>query len=111
MDRLGPKADRVVPVFITVDPKRDSPAVVKAFAAAFSPRLVGLTGSAEALAKAARAYRVYFAERSTGAGPEDYTLDHSSILYLMGPDGAFVAPIRADATGEQMAAELARLMK
>lgn len=111
MDRLGPKADRVVPVFITVDPKRDPPAVVKDFAAAFSPRLVGLTGSAEELAKAARAYRVYFAERRTGAGPNDYTMDHSSILYLMGPDGIFVAPIRAEATGEQMAADLTRLMK
>lgn len=111
MDRLGPKADRVVPIFITVDPKRDTPAAVKDFAAAFSPRLVGLTGSAEQLGQAARAYRVYFAERRTGPGPNDYTMDHSSILYLMGPDGAFVAPIRAEATGEQMAAELARLMK
>lgn len=111
MDRLGPKADRVVPVFITVDPKRDTPAVVKDFAAAFSPRVVGLTGDADALAKAARAYRVYFAERRTGAGPNDYTMDHSSILYLMGPNGQFVAPIRAEATGEQMAADLTRLMK
>lgn len=111
LDRLGPKADRVVPVFITVDPKRDTPAAVKEFAAAFSPRLVGLTGNAEELAKAARAYRVYFAERRTGTGPNDYTMDHSSILYLMGPDGQFVAPIRAEATGEQMATDLTRLMK
>lgn len=111
LDRLGPKADRVVPVFITVDPKRDTPIVVKEFAAAFSPRLIGLTGSAEQLGKAARAYRVYFAERRTGTGPNDYTMDHSSILYLMGPNGAFVAPIRAEATGEQMAADLTRLMK
>ncbi len=111
MDRLGRKADRIVPIFITVDPQRDSPAVVKDFAAAFSPRLVGLTGSVEQLGKAARAYRVYFAERRTGTGPNDYTMDHSSILYLMSPDGGFVAPIRADASGEQMAAELTRLMK
>jgi len=111
LDRLGAKADRIVPVFISVDPKRDMPATVKEFAAAFSPRLVGLTGSAEQVGKVARAYRVYFAERRTGPGPNDYAMDHSSILYLMGPDGAFIGPLRAEATGEQMAAELARLMK
>ncbi len=111
LDRLGAKADRVVPVFITVDPKRDTPAAVKEFAAAFSPRMVGLTGSAEQIGKAARAYRVYYAERRTGPGPNEYSMDHSSILYLMGPDGAFVGPIRAEASGAQMAADLERLVK
>jgi protein SCO1 len=111
IDRLGPKADRVVPVFITVDPKRDTPAVVKEFSAAFSPRIVGLTGSAEEIAKAERAYRVYAAERHTGPGVNDYTMDHSSILYLMGPDGNFLTPIRAEETGEQIAAELSRFVR
>jgi len=111
LDRLGAKADRIVPVFISIDPKRDTPGVVKEFAAAFSPRLVGLTGNAEQVGKVARAYRVYFAERRTGPGVNDYAMDHSSILYLMGPDGAFIGPLRAEATGEQMAAELARLVK
>lgn len=111
LDRLGPKADRVVPIFITVDPKRDTPEAVKQFAAAFSPRMVGLTGNAEQVGQAARAYRVYYAERRTGDGPNDYSMDHSSILYLMGPDGRFVAPIRAEGTGEQIAADLERLVK
>jgi protein SCO1/2 len=111
LDRLGTKADRLAPIFITVDPKRDTPAAVKQFAAAFSPRLVGLTGSAEQVGAAARAYRVYYAERRTGDGPNDYAMDHSSILYLMGPDGRFIAPIRAEETGEQIAADLTRLMK
>jgi len=108
MDKLGPKADRVQPLFITVDPKRDTPAVVKQYAAAFGHRVIGLTGSAEQIAKVAKEYRVYYAEHRTGPGPDDYAMDHSSILYLMGPDGAFVAPVRADQSGDEMAATLAK---
>lgn len=110
LDRLGTKADRVQPIFITVDPKRDRPAVVKDYAAAFGPRVAGLTGSAEQIAAVAKAYRVYYAEHRNGPGPDDYTMDHSSILYLMGPDGRFVAPIRADQSGPDMAAALAKLI-
>ncbi len=108
MDRLGPKADRLRPVFITVDPARDTPAVVKQYVAAFGPRLVGLTGSPEAIAQVAREYRVYYAVHTTGGNPGDYTVDHSSVLYLIDPEGRFVAPIRADATGSDMAAAIAR---
>ena len=110
LDRLGPKADRLQPLFITIDPKRDTPAVVKQYAAAFSPRLIGLTGSPEQIAQVANAYRVYYAEHRTGPGPGDYTMDHSSILYLMGPDGRFIAPIRADETAADMAADIAKSM-
>jgi protein SCO1/2 len=110
LDRLGAKADRVQAIFITVDPKRDTPAVVKQYTAAFSPRLLGLTGTPEEIAQVAQEYRVYYAEHRTGPGPNDYAMDHSSILYLMGPDGRFIAPVRADETGPQIAAELSRLM-
>jgi protein SCO1 len=110
LDHLGGKADRLQPVFITVDPKRDTPAVVKQYVAAFTPRLIGLTGSDEQIATVAREYRVYYAEHRTGPGPNDYSMDHSSVLYLMGPDGRFIAPIRADEDGSQMAADLGRLM-
>lgn len=110
MDKLGAKADRLQPLFITVDPKRDSPAVVKQFAAAFGPRVQGLTGSAAQIATVAREYRVYYAEHRTGPGPDDYTMDHSSVLYLMGPDGRFIAPIRADMTADRMAEALAKLI-
>lgn len=111
LDRLGDKANRVVPILISVDPKRDTPAAMKQYVAAFSPRMVGLTGTPEQAAAAARAYRVYYKENRTGPGPNDYTMDHSSILYLMGPDGAFISPLRADATGEQLAADLTRYLK
>jgi protein SCO1 len=110
LDRLGGKADRLQAIFITVDPKRDTPAAVKQYVAAFTPRLIGLTGSDEQIAKVAQEYRVYYAEHRTGSGPNDYTMDHSSVLYLMGPDGKFIAPIRADMDGAKMAADLDRLM-
>jgi protein SCO1/2 len=110
LDKLGAKADRLQPLFVTVDPKRDTPPVVKQYAAAFGPRIIGLTGSAEQIAAAAKAYRVYYAEHRTGTGPDDYSMDHSSVLYLMGPDGRFIAPLRADQTGPEMAAALTKLM-
>jgi protein SCO1/2 len=110
MDKLGPKADQIQPLFITVDPERDTPAVVKQFAAAFSPRLIGLTGSPEQIATAAKEYRVYYAKHVTGPGPNDYSMDHSSVLYLMGRDGKFIAPLRADQDGPEIAAQLKKLM-
>jgi protein SCO1/2 len=110
LDKLGPDAAKLRPVFITVDPKRDTPTVVQRYVAAFSPAITGLTGTPEQIAQVAKEYRVYYAEHRTGPGPEDYAMDHSSVLYLMGPDGSFVAPIRADATGDEMAANLRRLM-
>ena len=110
MDRLGTKADRVQPVFISVDPERDTPAAMKQYVAAFTPRLIGLTGTPDEVAKVAKEYRVYYAVHRTGSGPNDYTVDHSSILYLMGPDGKFIAPIRADESGAQMAADISKLV-
>jgi protein SCO1 len=110
MDRLGPEASRIRPLFITVDPKRDTPAVVKQYAAAFGPSIEGLTGTAAQIAQVAREYRVYYAEHRTGPGLDDYSMDHSSVLYLMGPDGAFVAPMRADQSGDEIAANLKKLM-
>ena len=95
LDRLGPKADKIQALFISVDPARDTPQVVKQYAAAFGPRIKGLTGSPAQIEIAGKAYRVYYKEHRTGTGPGDYTMDHSSVLYLMGPDGAFISPVRA----------------
>jgi protein SCO1/2 len=110
LDRLGAKAARVQPLFITVDPKRDDPAAVRQYAAAFGPAMIGLTGTPAQVEAVARAYRVYFRENRTGPGANDYTVDHSSMLYLMGPDGTFVAPIRAEQPPEAIAAALGRLI-
>lgn len=110
IDKLGPAASKVVPIFISVDPKRDTPDVVKKYAAAFGPSIVGLTGKPDEISKVAKEYRVYYAEHKTGPGPMDYSVDHSSVLYLMDPEGNFVAPLRADETGDALADKLKRLM-
>jgi protein SCO1/2 len=88
LQRLGPEAERVVPIFVTIDPGRDTPRVLKAYLKAFGPRFVGLTGDAKAVAAAARAYRVYYRKRPLSGG---YAMDHSNHIYLMGPDGKFIA--------------------
>ncbi|MGH7044102.1 MAG: SCO family protein [Acetobacteraceae bacterium] len=110
LGKLGPKAARVVPVFITVDPARDTPAVVGRYTALFSPRIVGLTGSAAQIAHVAGEYHVYYAKHVTGPGPDDYSMDHSSVLYLMGPNGQFVAPVAAESSVKAMTASLERLV-
>ena len=81
---LGPKADKVTPVFITVDPERDTAKALKDYAANFTPRLVMLTGSPADIAAVAKEYRVYYAK--AGEGP-NYAMDHTAGIYLMGPDG------------------------
>jgi len=110
LDKLGPQAKLLTPIFITVDPQRDTPAVMKQYTAAFTPQLVGLTGTPEQIAKVAKEYHVYYAIHRTGPGPDDYSVDHSSVLYLMDPKGNFVAPVRADDSGDELAAELRRLL-
>lgn len=105
------------PIFITVDPARDSPAIMGEYVAAFHPDLIGLTGSAEAIAAVTTAYRVYFARSAdsepgeTGsAGGNDYMMDHSSVIYLMGPDGRYVDHFTTLATPRDIAARLRPLL-
>jgi len=88
LERLGPGAERVVPIFITIDPERDTTHVLKSYLKAFGPRFIGLTADAKAVAAAAHAWRVYYRKRPLGGG---YAMDHSSHIYLMGPDGRFIA--------------------
>lgn len=90
IDRLGKDADKITPVFITIDPERDTVEVMAQYVANFSPRLVGLTGSPEDIAKVAKAYRVYYARAKDSGEASEYLMDHTSIIYLMGPNGEFV---------------------
>jgi protein SCO1/2 len=110
LDKLGPKAKDLQPLFITVDPQRDTPDVMKQYTEAFSSALIGLTGTPDQIANVASEYRVYYARHQTGPGPNDYAMDHSSVIYLMGPDGRFIAPIRADESGDEMAAAIGKLV-
>lgn len=104
LNLLGGRADRVAPLFITVDPKRDTPDVMAAFVAAFHPRLIGLTGSEDDIAAAAQAFRVYYRRTDDAAAPAGYLMAHSGYIYLMAPDGRFEAVFRED---RETAAELA----
>jgi len=105
LDRLGPQARQVVPVFITVDPERDTPAALAEYVKLFDERLVGLTGSKEQIAAAAKSYRVYYA-RAKAKDTADYLMDHSSFIYLIGPDGGFRALFRHGMAAQEMADSL-----
>ncbi len=89
LDKLGGTADQVQPIFVTIDPERDTAKTMATYVANFHPKLIGLTGSAEDIAKIAKAYRVYYARAKDDGSSSEYLMDHSSIYYLMGPDGAF----------------------
>jgi cytochrome oxidase Cu insertion factor (SCO1/SenC/PrrC family) len=89
LQALGPKASDVQPIFITIDPARDNPAHLKDYVENFFPGMVGLTGSEDAVKKAADAYRVYYRKATDGDSTE-YLMDHSSIVFLMGRDGNYL---------------------
>ncbi|WP_426958755.1 SCO family protein [Muricoccus radiodurans] len=105
MDLLGAQADQVQPLFITVDPERDTPAKLAEYVALFHPRITGLTGTPEQIAAAARAFRVYYA-KSTPQGSSEYLMDHSAFTYLLGRDGRLRSLFRPGATPEEMAAAI-----
>jgi cytochrome oxidase Cu insertion factor (SCO1/SenC/PrrC family) len=109
LDKLGAKAAKVQPIFITVDPARDTPAVLKRYVANFHPSLIGLTGSAAEIAAAARAYRVYYAKADSAAGA-DYLMDHSGFIYLMGPDGKYLTLLTPQSDAKEMADRIARFI-
>ncbi|MDZ7754205.1 MAG: SCO family protein [Gammaproteobacteria bacterium] len=89
---LGPRAEQVVPVFVSVDPARDTPERLREYVRWFHPAIKGLTGSPEALLQVARQYRVQFSVNDTGAS-EDYTVDHGSSIYVIGTDGRLMRMI------------------
>lgn len=109
VELLGEDASKVQPIFITVDPERDSPEVVKAYAANFGAGMIGLTGTPEQVAQAARAYRVYYRKASSESAT-DYLMDHSSIIYLMGPDGRFLTHFSRGAAPADMAQAIRRFL-
>jgi protein SCO1/2 len=102
-------AERVQPVFITVDPARDTPEVMRAYVVAIHPRLIGLTGSEEEIRAVARAYRVQRRKVRLGAGdPLDYTVDHSSPVYVLGPSGEPLAQLSPTVDAAEMTELLRR---
>jgi len=111
LDMLGEDAKEFAPIFITVDPERDTPEAMGDYAAAFHPQLVGLTGTVEQVAAAAKAYRVYFAKvQEEGDDPEDYLMDHSAYIYVMDRDGKYVAHFPHGTDPGEMAKKLLELL-
>lgn len=108
MDALGDDASLVQPILVTVDPERDTPQVLADYVAPFNAagaNIVGLTGTPEEIAAVETLYRAYARKVETGEG--DYTMDHSAIIYLMGPDGGFLTLFDGSDAPDAMAAEIA----
>ncbi len=110
LGRLGGKAALVQPLFITIDPVRDTQAVLHHYVHAFSPRLLGLTGTPAELRRVADEYRIVSVLHREAGDTRGYALDHSSVVYLMAPDGRFLAPIPAAAGEMVMARAIGRYL-
>jgi cytochrome oxidase Cu insertion factor (SCO1/SenC/PrrC family) len=108
--KLGTKAQRITPIFISVDPQRDTPEKLAAYVKNFDPRLVGLTGTPEEIAAVAKAYKVYYAKVPSKERPDDYTMDHTSIIYVMDPKGEFVTHFTPSTSVNDMAAKLDKIL-
>lgn len=108
MRALGKDADRTKAVFITVDPERDTPAVLKDYLSSFDPHLIGATGDRKSIDAAEKAYRVYSKKIPTKNG--DYSMDHTALVYLMDKQGRFVAPFSLKRSPEAAAADLRKYM-
>ncbi len=115
LDKLGPRANRIQPIFVTVDPKRDTPEKLKSYLSSFDARppstrlnFVGLTGTDEEIAEAAKAYRVYYRAHIDGRTQDgaDYSIDHTGDIYLMDPAGKFVAYYSQGILPDEMEADL-----
>jgi protein SCO1/2 len=105
---LGAEKNEVRPVFITIDPERDTPQALKDYVAAFDAPILALTGSSAAVGQAANEYRVYYAKHPEAGG--DYSMDHTSIIYVMDPKGRFTASFTGEDPPEQIAARLKKLL-
>jgi protein SCO1 len=111
LKELGPDAAKVQSLFITIDPQRDTPQVMQQYTQSFDSRILGLIGTSEQIAATAKAYGAYYIRHSTGPGINDYVMDHSTYLYVMGPDGKFVRAFHDDTSGESIANMLRGLLK
>jgi protein SCO1/2 len=109
MRALGPDAGKALALFVSVDPDRDTPAVMKDYLSSFDPHLRGVTGDPKALDAMEKEYRVYAKKVPTG-NDGDYSMDHSAIVYLMDKQGRFVAPFNLKQKPQEAAAELRKYM-
>jgi protein SCO1/2 len=109
MKRLGPDADRVQVLFVTVDPERDTQAVLAPYVTAFDPRFVGLYGDKEATSKAAREFKVFY-QKVAGRTPDTYGIDHTAASYVIDAQGRLRLYVKHQQTAEDIAADLKVLL-
>ena len=110
LDMLGDAASDVTPIFVTVDPDRDTPEYLKDYLQHFHPAIQGLSGSQDQTRQLAKDYGVYYAKVQEGGDDADYLMDHTAIVFLMGPDGQYAAHFGHDATADVMAERLAGIL-
>jgi protein SCO1 len=110
LEKLGPDAVSVQPLFITVDPQHDTPQVMQQYTQSFDPRIIGLTGTAQQVAAVAHEYGAYYVRHRTGPGAEDYVMDHSTYIYLMDAGGKFVRAFDSGAAADRIADALRKLL-
>jgi cytochrome oxidase Cu insertion factor (SCO1/SenC/PrrC family) len=111
IEAMGPAGEKVQPIFITIDPARDTAKQLAGYVPLFDKRLVGLTGTPEQIAAAAKAYKVYYAKADQpGVDAKAYGMNHSSFVYLMDPKGKFLTVFSSDTDSDKMAAEIRRYM-
>ena len=108
LGKIGARANQIVPILISVDPRRDTPERLKDYLSAFGSNFVGLTGTDEEIEQAADAYEVYYMAHLDGrfGGAEDYSVDHTGNVYLMSPEGKFVAYYSPGIRPDELAADL-----
>lgn len=107
LDKLDVAGERVTPMLISIDPARDTPQALKDYVGAFHPRMIGLTGSGEQIARVAKEYKVFY-QKAPGATGEDYLMDHTSLIYLMDEDGKYLAYFGPQATPDEVAEQIRR---
>ncbi len=110
IDILGTKSERLQPLFITVDPTHDTPAIIRAYVRSFSPHIIGLTGTPAQIRAVEQEYRVSSTIHQTNPGADSYTVDHTAVLFLVAPNGRYLAPFAATETGPELAKSLAQYM-
>ena len=120
LDKMGKDADKIRPVFVSVDPRRDSPKVIKEYLSNFHKSFIGLTGTAAQVTAAKRTFRIYsqihqdpdqqpdstYKDPNKDANKDDYLVDHSSVSYLMGPEGKFKTFVRHSAKADAVLAKI-----
>lgn len=110
LDLLGPDADRVRPLFVTVDPQRDTVSLLRQYMSSFDRRIVALTGSPEMIERIARGYGIKY-ERAEGGGIAGYSIDHTASVLLLGPEGEYAGRLAHGASAEEITKSVRGLLE